>query len=220
MKIRLRSDVPIGAFLSGGVDSSSVVAVMARLLARPVVTCAVGFNEGEYNELPYAEEVAAQLRCDYHQHVVQANVVDLLSRLVESFDEPFGDSSAVPTFYVSQMTRRYATVALSGDGGDEVFAGYSRHYLQRLECRLRRILGGSIGAGIVASMASWLPEIKGKATLQKLRMSPDQAYAYKHYHLLFNGSLKGKLYSDELRNACNSYDVSAVFRAYYNRCER
>lgn len=219
VKIRLRSDVPIGAFLSGGVDSSSVVAVMAGLLARPVVTCAVGFNEAQYNELPYAEEVAKHLKCEYHQHIIQANVIDLLPRLIESFDEPFGDSSAVPTFYVSQMTRKYATVALSGDGGDEVFAGYSRHYLQRLECRLRRNVLGTIGSGMVASMASWLPDMKGKSTLQKLGMSPDQAYAYKHYHALFNETLKDQLYSNDLLKACSSYDVSAIFRSYYKRCD-
>jgi asparagine synthase (glutamine-hydrolysing) len=218
VKIRLRSDVPIGAFLSGGVDSSSVVMMMASSLTRPVVTCAVGFDEGEYNELPYAQEVAEHLKCDHHQHIIQPNVVDLLPRLVEFFDEPFGDSSAVPTYYVSQMTRRYATVALSGDGGDEVFAGYSRHYLQQLECRLRQILLGSVGASIVSSMASWLPEIRGKATLAKLRMSPQQAYAEKHSHLLFNGNVKQRLYSDELHEACSFYDVSAVFRSYYNRC--
>jgi asparagine synthase (glutamine-hydrolysing) len=219
VRIRLRSDVPIGAFLSGGVDSSSVVAVMAQLLDRPVVTCAVGFQEEEYNELPYAREVADRFGCAHHEHLIQPDVGDLVPRLVRYFDEPFGDSSAVPTYYVSQIARQYVIVALSGDGGDETFAGYSRHYLQRLECRLRRLLPGSVGAGFVASIGAWLPPVKGKETLKRLGMPPDNAYAYKHCEFLFNRGHKQDLYSDDLRASCETYDPSAPFRVYYNRCE-
>lgn len=218
VRIRLRSDVPIGAFLSGGVDSSSVVAVMAELLDRPVVTCAVGFQEEEHNELPYAREVADRFRCTHHEHLIQPNVEDLVPRLVTYFDEPFGDSSAVPTYYVSQIARQYVTVALSGDGGDEIFAGYSRHYLQRLESRLRRLLPGPVGAGLVSSIAAWLPPVKGKETLKKLGMAPDKAYAYKFYHLLFNPEMKQELYSSDLRASCVAFDPAAPFQSYYNRC--
>ena len=218
VRIRLRSDVPIGAFLSGGVDSSTVVAVMADLLDRPVVTCAVGFQEEGYNELPYAKEVAERFGCIHHEHLIQPDVEDLVPRLVTYFDEPFGDSSAVPTYYVSQIARQYVTVALSGDGGDEIFAGYSRHYLQRLECRLRRLLFGSMGAGLAASVGAWLPAVKGKETLKKLGMAPDKAYAYKFYHLLFNPDVKRDLYSDDFRASCAAFDPAAPFRSYYNRC--
>jgi asparagine synthase (glutamine-hydrolysing) len=218
VRIRLRSDVPVGAFLSGGVDSSSVVAVMADLLDRPIVTCAVGFQEEGYNELPYAKEVAERFGCIHHEHLIQPDVEDLVPRLVTYFDEPFGDSSAVPTYYVSEIARRYATVVLSGDGGDEIFAGYSRHYLQRLECRLRRLLFGSAGAGLVASVGAWLPPMKGKETLKKLGMTPDKAYAYKFYQLLFNPEVKRDLYSGDLRASCVAFDPAAPFRSYYNRC--
>jgi len=218
VRIRLRSDVPIGAFLSGGMDSSSVVAVMAKLLDRPVVTCAVGFQQEEHNELPYSREVAERFGCIHHEHLIQPDVEDLVPRLVTYFDEPFGDSSAVPTYYVSQMARQHVTVALSGDGGDEIFAGYSRHYLQRLEHRLRRLLGGAAGAGFVSSIGAWLPPVKGKETLKKLGMAPDRAYAYKYYHLLFNPDKKRELYSDDLRASCTGFDPAAPFRSYYNRC--
>jgi len=219
VRIRLRSDVPIGAFLSGGVDSSSVVAVMADLLDRPVVTCAVGFQEEEHNELPYAREVAESFACVHHEHLIHPDVEDLVPRLVRFFDEPFGDSSAVPTYYVSQMARQHVTVALSGDGGDEILAGYSRHYLQRLEHRLRALLLGTVGTGIVSSIGAWLPPVKGKETLKKLGMTPDRAYAYKHSSSLFTPEYKRDLYSADLYASCETFDPSAPFRFYYNRCE-
>ena len=219
VRIRLRSDVSIGAFLSGGVDSSSVVAVMADLMNRPVVTCAVGFQEEEHNELRYAREIADRFRCNHHEQIIQLDVEDLVPRIVRFFDEPFGDSSAIPTYCVSQIARQYAKVVLSGDGGDEIFAGYSRHYLQRLEQRLRRLLFGPLGSALVSSIGGWLPAMKGKETLKKLGMSPDYAYAYKHANFLFRPEDKQDLYSAELFASCESFDPSAPFRAYYNRCE-
>src|SRR5213079_401836 len=153
VKIRLRSDVPLGAFLSGGVDSTSVVTYMSEALNRPVVTCSVGFNDPTHDELVYAKQVAEQMRCDHHEDMVQPNIADLVPKLARLFDEPFADSSAVPTYYVSEMARRHVTVALSGDGGDELFAGYSRHGLQCLEATLRNILGGA-GTQALAKMAS------------------------------------------------------------------
>ena len=122
-RMRLMSEVPLGAFLSGGVDSSSIVAMMAKIMRRPVTTCSIGFEEQEYNEADYAREVAEQFHTDHHEQVVRPNALDVLNKLVWHFDEPFADSSAIPTYYVSQVARKYVTVALGGDGGDESFAG-------------------------------------------------------------------------------------------------
>lgn len=136
VRIRMTADVPLGAFLSGGIDSSSVVASMALASAEPVRTFSIGFEENGFNELEYAALVARQYQTEHHEIVVGANAVDLISRLVEHFDEPFGDSSAIPTFIVSEFAARHVKVALSGDGGDELFAGYER--FQTLD-RLRKL---------------------------------------------------------------------------------
>ena len=136
VRIRMIADVPLGAFLSGGIDSSSVVASMALASPEPVRTFSIGFEESAFNELEYAAMVARQYHTDHHEIVVRPDAVDLVSRLVRHFDEPFGDSSAIPTFIVSEFAVRHVKVALSGDGGDELFAGYDR--FQTLE-RLRKL---------------------------------------------------------------------------------
>lgn len=128
VRMRMEADVPLGAFLSGGIDSGSVVASMARQSAAPVKTFSIGFEEQGFNELPYASMVARQYGTEHHEILVRPDAVGLVSRLVHHFDEPFGDNSAIPTFIVSEFASRYVKVALSGDGGDELFGGYESFF--------------------------------------------------------------------------------------------
>ncbi len=130
VRIRLMSDVPLGAFLSGGVDSSIIVALMAELMDQPVKTFSIGFTHEEYNELPYARMVAERYGTDHHEFVVTPDAQAIFPELVWHYNEPFADSSAIPTYYVSKMAREYVTVVLTGDGGDENFAGYPRYQNQ------------------------------------------------------------------------------------------
>jgi asparagine synthase (glutamine-hydrolysing) len=129
---RMISDVPLGAFLSGGVDSSAVVAAMAEQSAQPVKTFSIGFANDEYNELPAAREVARRFGTDHHEHVVEPEAIEIIPKIVRHYGEPFADASAVPSFYLAEMASRHVTVALNGDGGDETFAGYTRYAAQAL----------------------------------------------------------------------------------------
>ncbi len=133
VRAHLVSDVPFGAFLSGGVDSSAVVAYMSQILDQPVRTFSIGFDEAEFSEIEYANEVAKQWKTEHHIEIVKPNSLEILPRLVKHYGEPFGDSSAIPTFYVSEMARRFVPMVLSGDGGDELFAGYDS-YLAWMTC--------------------------------------------------------------------------------------
>lgn len=126
-RIRLISDVPLGAFLSGGTDSSTIVALMARASSGPVKTFSIGFTKADFNEAEYARMVARKFGTDHHEMILEPDVVETVEHLTSSLEEPFGDSSMLPTYYVSQMARQHVTVALSGDGGDEIFAGYDRY---------------------------------------------------------------------------------------------
>jgi asparagine synthase (glutamine-hydrolysing) len=127
VKLHMISDVPIGAFLSGGIDSSSVVAMMARHSSKPIKTFSIGFKEKKFNELQYAREIAEKYNCEYHERIVEPESINLLPKLVAAYDEPFADSSAIPTYYVSKFAKEHAVVVLSGDGGDELFAGYNSY---------------------------------------------------------------------------------------------
>lgn len=134
IKLHMISDVPIGAFLSGGIDSSSVVAMMAQHSKQPINTFSIGFKEKKYNELDYAREIAAKYNCVHHERIIEPESIGILSKLVDIYDEPFADSSAIPTYFVSKFAREHVTVILSGDGGDELFAGYDIYnYLNKIK---------------------------------------------------------------------------------------
>lgn len=132
VRLRLISDVPLGAFLSGGIDSSAIVGHMSRLVSDPVKTFSIGFKENTHNELPFARQVANYFKTDHHEFIVKPDMIHDLSLLIRSYEEPFADVSALPTYHLSKLARQYVTVALTGDGGDENFAGYSRYQLQKI----------------------------------------------------------------------------------------
>ncbi|HEV8385529.1 MAG TPA: asparagine synthase (glutamine-hydrolyzing) [Candidatus Acidoferrales bacterium] len=144
VRIRMYSDVPLGAFLSGGLDSSTVVAAMAETSTKPVETFSIGFDTASYDELPYAETIAKKFRTNHHTFRCTPNALEVLPILVHHYDEPFADSSAIPTYYVSKIARDYVTVVLSGDGGDETFAGYTRYDNGMLRWEIARYLPESV----------------------------------------------------------------------------
>jgi len=162
VKAHLMSDVPLGAFLSGGVDSSAVVALMAKNSTAPVKTFSIGFKEAAFNELKYAREVANKYNTEHHEEIVEPESVGLLPHLVDSYDEPFADSSAIPTYFVSKFAREYVTVVLSGDGGDELFAGYGK-YQRMNNMRNLNILPNTLSEYFWGGLHEILPNgVKGK----------------------------------------------------------
>jgi asparagine synthase (glutamine-hydrolysing) len=170
------SDVPLGAFLSGGVDSSVVVALMAEASPRPVKTFSIGFEEATFNELPYAREVARRFGTDHHEFVVRPDALSILDRLIAHFDEPFGDSSAIPTWYVSEIAGRHVTVVLSGDGGDELFGGYARYRPHaRVEAFDRLPVPGRQAAARLA-WRHWPRSLRGRNFLRHVAQGPEGRY--------------------------------------------
>jgi len=141
VRIRLIADVPLGAMLSGGTDSSTVVALMARATSQPVKTFSIGFRQADYNEAPYARLVAEKFGTDHHELIVEPDLVDTVTQLTEHLEEPFGDSSMLPTYFISCLARKHVKVALSGDGGDEAFAGYDRYRIHLHDRAYERIPG-------------------------------------------------------------------------------
>ncbi len=215
--LRLVSDVPLGAFLSGGIDSSTVVAYMKEASGAPPVTIAVGFDDEAFDEVRHAEAVARHLGCEFHALTANPRVDDLLPKLAWHFDEPFADSSAVPTYYVSKAARELVTVALSGDGGDELWAGYPWHRVEQWEQRVR----GSLGSA--TRVAGWLGRalplsVKGARSLRHLSSAPDQAYALKHGYGMFEAEAKTRLYSADFTAAVGDADAFATFRDAYRDC--
>jgi len=221
-RIRLMSDVPLGAFLSGGVDSSAIVALMSRLMNRSVTTCSISFQEAEYNEAEYARAIADKFHTDHHEQTVQPQALEVLDKLVWHYDEPFADSSAIPTYYVSWVARQNVTVALGGDGGDENFAGYRRYYFDRMENQLRGYVPASLRRAVFGPLGryypplAWAPRVfRGKATFQSLSRSPLEGYFNSISY--FRPDEKKKLLSPDFSSNLNGYDSMGVLQHYYDR---
>jgi asparagine synthase (glutamine-hydrolysing) len=206
VRLRLVSDVPLGAFLSGGVDSSAVVASMARLLGQaPVKTTSIGFQEKKINELEFAKIVARKYQTEHSEFVVQPEALAILDKVVWHLDEPFADSSAIPTWYVSEMARRKVTVALSGDGGDEIFAGYVQRYrMNQIEDRLRRLLPSFIRSNLLKPLSNIYPRaanlprpLRLKQFLTNLSRPLEEAY-FRDMSFYFKPEMKTRLYAPDL----------------------
>lgn len=183
VKIRLMSEVPLGAFLSGGVDSSAVVAMMAGLMNEPVNTCTIGFDVATFDETAYAQQIADRYKTNHSSRTVASNDFSLIDTLVNAYDEPFSDSSALPTYRVCQLARESVTVALSGDGGDELFAGYRRHKMHLQEERVRSVLPLGLRRpffgflGRAYPQMDWAPQfLRARSTFQALGMTTAEAY--------------------------------------------
>jgi asparagine synthase (glutamine-hydrolysing) len=222
VRTHLVSDVPLGAFLSGGVDSSSVVAAMSRAGQDPLITASIGFEYARYDELPFARRIAQRYRTCHHEMVVRADAVSVIEKLSWHFDEPFADYSSIPTFYVSQVARQFVTVALSGDGGDENFGGYRRYRLDLWERQLRRLLPGFIRGLFLRPLAAlypkadWAPRVlRGKVTLQNI--VDDPAAAYCRSVGCIGEEQKAILCTGDFAHALGGYRSSEVIRGYMNR---
>lgn len=214
---RMVSDVPLGGFLSGGVDSSAVVAFMARQAPRAVKTFSIGFTHKRFDETHFARLVAGRYQTEHREQIVTPAVEEVLDTLVEHYDEPFGDSSAIPTLYLARMTRQHVTVALSGDGADEVFAGYRRYRMGVAEDRARRLLPGWFRRRVVGLGARYYPKFdylprvfRAKATLAGISSELADAY-FSAMTSLRDEALRAAL-SPEMNRALGDYSPRAAYR--------
>lgn len=226
VRLRLVSDVPLGAFLSGGVDSSAVVASMAmQQPQRPVKTASIGFSERRYDELAFARQVADRYKTDHREFVVSPDALSVIHQIVWHFDEPFADASAIPTWYVSQMARQEVTVALSGDGGDEVFAGYAQRYrMCRLEDGIRRALPAWIRTGVLGPLSCFYPRLDGwprplrlKKFLGNLSRSFEEAFC-RDMAFYFKPEEKHTLYRPEFQRLLPPGRAEHVLLRHFADC--
>ncbi len=214
------SDVPVGAFLSGGLDSSLVVALMSRQSSRPVQTHSIGFREKSYDELPWARQVAEHCGTEHHETVVEPDIEDIIGGLVEAFDEPFGDSSAVAAWVVAREAARHCKVVLSGDGGDEIFGGYVIYQADRL-ARLYRRLPAALAEGALPALVRRIPASDRKMSWDlKLRRfvehgRADPLAAHGSWRLIFTEDMKRELYGPHFRPA--AHDSLDLLRAHFDR---
>jgi asparagine synthase (glutamine-hydrolysing) len=220
VRVRLMAEVPLGAFLSGGIDSSAVVALMSEESSGPVKTFSIGFEEQDFSELHHARRVAEHVGADHHEFIVRPNAMEVLPMLVEHYGEPYADSSAIPTYYVSRETRQYVTVALNGDGGDECFAGYERYAAMNLAEKYAS-LPGVLRKGVIENLAAALPAFEGgRNPLRSVKRfvaaaSLPRVDRYLHWVSAFREADKRELYSDSLRNETASFDTADVLAPWF-----
>lgn len=215
----MMAEVPLGSFLSGGVDSSAVVAMMSQLSDKSVKTCSIGFDVKDYNETEFAQMVAKRYNTDHEERTVASDDFDLLDELAGLYDEPYADSSAMPTYRVCQLAKEKVTVCLSGDGADELLAGYRRYALMMNEEKVRNAIPESVRKLIFKPLGKlypkldWAPQfLRAKTTFQSLAM--DTAEGYFHGVSILNNEQRKALFSDKVLNSLNGYSALQVFREH------
>ncbi|HXI74648.1 MAG TPA: asparagine synthase (glutamine-hydrolyzing), partial [Pyrinomonadaceae bacterium] len=221
VRVRLMSEVPLGAFLSGGIDSSAIVALMAQESSEKVKTFSIGFEEQDFSELHHARRVAEHVGSEHHEFIVRPDAMEILPTLVEHYGEPFADSSAVPSYYVSRETRKYVTVALNGDGGDECFAGYERYAAMNLAQRYAKLLPAAIRNGVIRNVARALPEFQSRTNplrkaqrfLDAASLSPVQRYL--RWVSSFDEQAKSNLYSNDFRNQTAAFSTIGFLEPWF-----
>jgi asparagine synthase (glutamine-hydrolysing) len=224
--LRLIGDVPFGAFLSGGIDSSVIVGIMTQLMDQPVKTFSIGFDIRSYNELQYAKLVVRQFGTDHHEFEVNPSAIDILPKLTLHYGEPFSDSSSIPTYYLSKFTREYVTVTLNGDGGDELFAGYNRYHewtlVEKVLKRLNEFTEGerkvvfrdmikrageaSVGEKTFLKYANWI--------IENWNLTPGERYAM--WMSTFTTRHKRLLYSDEMKRGLERLESTTIVEHFNN----
>jgi len=221
VRVRLMSEVPLGAFLSGGIDSSAIVALMAQESSEKVKTFSIGFEEQDFSELHHARRVAEHVGAEHHEFIVRPDAMEILPTLVEHYGEPFADSSAIPSYYVSRETRKYVTVALNGDGGDECFAGYERYAAMNLAQRYAKVLPAVIRDGVIRNVARALPEFQSRANplrkaqrfLAAASLSPVQRYL--RWVSAFDEQAKLNLYSSDFRSETAAFSTIGFLEPWF-----
>jgi len=219
-RLRMISEVPLGAFLSGGVDSSAVVALMNQVATEPVLTNSISFSVSSYDESEYARRIATQFSTKHNEFHVTPEAIPVIEKLAWHYDEPFADSSAVPTYYVSKTARENVTVSLSGDGGDENFAGYRRYFFDMRENFVRNLLPSFMQQPLFGFMgklypkADYLPQIfRGKAFISNVARDPVEAYFFSMS--AFYGDEKNHLLNPDVRKNLNGYRTADLFYKLY-----
>lgn len=222
IEIRMVADVPLGSFLSGGVDSSAIVALMSQLQSDPVNACSIGFDVKEFNETDFAITVAERYKANHRIDIVGQDDFDLVDKLAALYDEPYADSSAMPTYRVCELARKHVTVALSGDGADELFAGYGRYRWHMNEEKLRGSLPLSLRKaifkplGVLYPKLDWAPKLfRAKTTFQSLAMNTVEGY---HNSIsILRQDERNKLFSSSYKQKLNGYTSLEVFKQYENK---
>jgi asparagine synthase (glutamine-hydrolysing) len=220
IRLRLRSDVPLGAFLSGGIDSSLVVSLAQRQLDQPMHTFSIGFDRADFDETSYARQVAAWARTNHHEYRVNPSAVDMLDQIVYHYDEPFGDSSAIPTWHLCRWTREFVKVALSGDGGDELFAGYDRYRALWLSRWFERIvpLGPVLGSRVIQGLPASNRQRSFVRRLQRFGEALNQPLSrrYMNWIQIFPERMRGELMTDEFVEQLPDEDPFEFFEMAWN----